>query len=194
MINRTPTPEHIWRLCLSCARHVHGHRPPSEAYALRVAHILFATAAHESTGFTERRQRRFDFNDRAGGWGIFQVQSATLRTCIRRLEANPVMRRNAAQWLYGHPEAPEDWYLAFTDNHGLGMEALLRVTAISDAVAALWARLTYMGDPDPIPSGLVDMARCWGKVYNTRQEDEKNRQWIQAYREHLPDSVQPVEE
>lgn len=187
----TSRPLAIWELCLSCATHVHGTRPPTPAYALRVARLLFGTAAHESGGLQHRRQMGFSYHNSGGAWGIFQAQLPTISTCLHRLDRNETLRRNSANWLFEHEQAPMDWYMAYVGHGPTAQLALLNVTAFSERLSCLWARLTYMGNPDPVPESVEAQAKYWGLAYNTQEDPEKNQQWAAAYRRHLPIEAGP---
>lgn len=187
----------MWSLCLSCATHVHGARPSTPAYALRVARLLYGTGAHESGGFVHRRQMGFSYRNEGGAWGFWQCEAPTIRTCLHRLDFNETLRQNAADWLFdsepGH--APSDWYLAFAGNGPTAWHALLNMTAISERLSVLLARLAYMGDPDPVPESVEDQAEYWGSAYNTRRDPVMNQQWVDAYARHLSvEMIRDIEE
>ena len=189
-----PTPQAIFDLSHSCAREVCGNRPPTDAYALRVAHILFGTAAHESGGFWQTRQVGFDFRRTSGAWGLWQCESETIRTCLHRLDFSVSLRTNAARWLFTRDDAPVDWYLPYVNSGPTLWQALLHQTCLSAPLSVLWARLAYFGDPEPVPATPEAMAEYWGRAYNTREEASKNEQWLEAYRRYLPDTAPALEE
>lgn len=189
-----PTPQTIFDLSQSCAREVYGNRPAVSEYALRVAHLLFGTAAHESGGFEYTRQMGYDFNRTSGAWGLWQCESDTIRACLHRLDFRVALRTNAARWLFGNDEAPVDWYLPYVHAGPTLWLALLRQTCLSAPLSVLWARLTYFADPEPIPATPELLAAYWGRVYNTRNEAGKNEQWLEAYRRYLPSDAPALEE
>lgn len=168
---------YMWDMCLSAARDIYSTRPPSSFYAYRVARLLFGTGAHESAGFFYNRQIGFRFDSGEGGHGYWQQEVVAIQDCIRRLDLNPDLRLNAAKWLFETKDPPTWWF----DYHKDYEKTLYHFTCMSPRLSCLWARLYYLRDPEPVPFLAVDQASYWGKVYNTRNEAEKNERWESDY-------------
>lgn len=175
------TRQYMWQLCQSCAESVYGNRPPSPAYAARVARLLWATGMHESAAFQHTRQIGFGLTGGRGGHGYWQIQSNSALNSMRRLDRNVSLRLNAAQWYFGGADGvagQAQWY------NSTPLSVLMIQIVTDPRLSLLFARLEYMKDPDPAPEKIDEMAEYWGRVYNTRQEASKNAQFAANFRHH----------
>ena len=93
------TPATNYALCAECASSVYASRAPTEAYAARVARLLFGTAAHESAGFRHSRQMRFSSVSPRGGWSWWQLEWGSISDSLHRLDGNEALATNAARFL-----------------------------------------------------------------------------------------------
>ncbi len=175
MTSEVATLRVMWDLCVSAAREIYSTRPPSAFYAYRVARLLFGTGAHESGGFFYNRQIGFGFQSGEGGHGYWQQEVGAILECKGRLDGSAALRLEAAKWFFGPKDVDDGWYTR------LNAEELLAFTCVSPRLSCLWARLYYMRDPEPVPFMAEEQAVYWGRVYNTREEPEKNAKWLSDY-------------
>jgi hypothetical protein len=163
--------------CLSCAKSLYRLNPPSPTYAHRVARFLLATAAHESNGFKETRQRGFTWNNQAGGFGMYQIEPiAWLDVRARLLQArNKALAIRAAHWLYRDDRQVPHWFNAYNT------QQIHEMLCLSPRLSLMVARVLMLRVPEAIPDAPDDMAVYWGKHYNTRELPQMNAQWLARY-------------
>lgn len=169
--------QEMWALCLDVAQNIYIKRPPTEAYALRVARLLFGTGVHESGGFAHTRQKRFEFDSLNGAHGYWQVEFPTLKHYLAVLRNNGELRLQCMRWYLG-TQAPgkAELLLTLTPPSVVAWEV-----CGNPRLACMLARIHYLLDKDPVPDTVAEQATYWGRVYNTRQEMKKNAQWAHAY-------------
>lgn len=167
--------QYVWNQCLDCAGSLYSKQPPSPDYEKRVARILFGTGMHESAGFRYNRQRGFEFNSLRGAHGYWQQEPVAVRQCLVILSQNKVLKERAAVWYFQNIGVDSEWFVK------IPFATLMQLTCADLRLSLMWARLYYMNEPTPIPESVLEQSRYWGRYYNTRNEQEKNDQWIAAY-------------
>lgn len=152
----------IWADCLDCAKTVYATRPPTEAYALAVAKMLYGTAAKESA-FQYHRQTVFKWHGAGGAFSLWQVEFDTSALgSLARLASSKELREAAGEYLWPtDPNVPDDWPRMFSTRDTWQQAALL-----SDRFGCLFARLHYFRINEPIPATLQEQAAYWLKHYN----------------------------
>ena len=154
----------IYKMCKSCMRACYSRKPDGD-YIERGAMLLFGTAAHESDGFKAVRQYGFgdpDDGDLRGGFSWWQVQMGSVSDSMDMLRRKPDLAERCADWLWQRHGANLYWF----DNYTSPVLATLLMDW--QRFGCLFARLHYMRDPNPIPSGLGRIATYYKDVYNTR--------------------------
>src|SRR5690554_6378343 len=170
--------EHYIYRCKSCAENIYGTRPPSSAYADRVAHLLLSTAATESH-FVYRRQMVFSWDSNRGAWGLWQTEQGSVEDGIKYLDMHPEMRQRAAVWLYQQKNA------AASILHAANIEHILLLISGWDRLGCLFARLHYIRFPEAVPHGLEAQAAYWKKYYNTRLGKGQPSDYIGNWHRHV---------
>ncbi len=163
LISQADHLKRIWTLCCQCAQALYGATPPSPAYALRTARLLFMTGAQE-TGFTWERQRAPQFESNIGGFGKWQVEPGSIKDSIDLLRNRPDLLTRATQWLFNDPHASDKW-LTFMDP--MALLWALRMDD-NDKIALLFCRLHYLRIDAPIPESVQDQAAYYKTFYNTK--------------------------
>ena len=153
-------PAVILQLSTDCALSLYASRPPSPAYANRVAALLFGTAAHESAGFHHTRQLGFADHTPSGGWSFWQIEWPSILDSLALLRRSPLLARNTAEFL-GLIAYPR---LMLPTPTPLPLLSLIRSWP---RLAVSFARLHYMRFPEPIPADLAAQAAYWKRTYNT---------------------------
>jgi len=156
------TPEELYMLCQDCATTVYGQRPPTPAYATRVARLLFGTAAQES-GLQWERQRSVSFDGPVGGFGKWQVERGSIRCSLDYLRDRPDVLERATAFLFDDPGARTTWV------ETMPLEAILWALRLdeNDALGVLFARIHYFMVAESVPESVADQARYWKVHYNT---------------------------
>jgi len=174
----------IYCLGMSCAQAVFGARPPALHYAVRVADLLFMTAAHES-GLIHRRQTVFaGKNTNRGGWSLYQVEWPSIEESLRVMNRKPEISTHVLRWLAAFhsrdlrgaveaalramPDLPED--TPADDLHEVSPWVRLlglMLEETGDPLGCLFARLHYLRAPGPVPATVIDMAAYAKRYYNT---------------------------
>ena len=152
----------VWRLCCGCAEAIYGTVPPSPAYALRTARLLFMTGAQES-GFAWERQRTPRWEGNTGGFSKWQVEPGSIQDSVAWLQRRPGVLERATRWLFDDPRASLDW-------PGLmGLDGILWAMRLddNDKIGLLFARVHYLRVPAPIPDSDEDQAAYYKQFYNT---------------------------
>jgi hypothetical protein len=156
-------PLDVWRLCVECAKAVYGFKPPDADYQLRVAKLLFGTAAHESRGFRYRRQisRKTlqPMKGWEGGWSLWQFEKASVIDSLDYLKRHGQVRERASRFVW-----PGEYGRELTD---LSRNDVLHESLQNDRMAVCFARLHYLRKPGSVPSTLMDTARYWKLHFNT---------------------------
>lgn len=156
------TPDIVLQDCNSCAAAIYGRTPPNEAYAARVATLLFGTIAHESDGFRARRQYGFSYESDRGAWGLCQCEPGSVRDSLMRLKTDQKLAKRVAVWLSGGDERATLTWLTDRD-----VPTVLRMLTANDRLAVLFARLHYFRVAEPVPESLEEQAAYYKRYYNT---------------------------
>ena len=152
----------IWTLCCQCAQSIYGTVPPSPAYALRTARLLFMTGAQES-GFLWERQRAPQFENSVGGFGKWQVEPGSIKDSLKYLFGRPDVLQRATQWLFNDPHASDKWSTLMDP---MALLWALRMDD-NDKIGLFFCRLHYLRIASPIPESVEDQAAYYKTFYNT---------------------------
>lgn len=171
-----------WLLCLDCAQSIYGYQEPNRRYARLVAQQLFGTAAHESNGFTARRQTGYDLDNVKGAWGLWQIERISIDDSFRRLDGKPKMALRAGHWIFGDVHIEPMWYRR--ECAALLPITFMQMLAVSDRLCCLFARLHYAWVPEPIPEGEQSQAIYWDDKYNKNAEKGHPEEYLRHYLKH----------
>ena len=169
----------IWTLCCQCAQSIYGVVPPSPAYALRTARLLFMTGAQES-GFEWERQRTPKFEGSVGGFGKWQVEPGSIGDSVKYLQQRPDVLSRATQWLFNDPHATDRW-VSIMDP--MAILWALRMDD-NDKIGLLFCRLHYLRVKYPIPDTEQDQAEYYKFHYNTIHGAATVAETISNYRNY----------
>jgi len=177
----------IWRLCQDCAGAVYSTKPPSPAYADRVARLLFGTAAQESE-FVERRQHGRDgrpLPGDIGAFGLWQVEIATsVEDSLDALYARPAMVERVKAWLPAYCRE-------VLETRNARFIAWFMTVPSGDPLAVLFARLHYLfRTKDPIPATVEEQAAYWKRWYNTIAGAGTVAEYLGNWRQRCADIVE----
>ena len=168
------TGREVWAICQRIASGVYIKRPPSEAYALRVARLLWGTAAHESGGFRYRRQLGFSLSSLAGGWGLWQIEHGSVTDSLYDVSGNAKLTSAVCAVLNDRGrELVRRW----------NTNEIIRATAFAeyDDVSCVLARMHYMRVRDAVPETPGGCAVYWKTWYNTSAGKGRPEQWLEAF-------------
>jgi len=150
---------------------------------------LLGTVYQESQGDT-RRQHGVNVLGNTGGFGIVQIEWPTVRECLGRLDANPVLALRLARWVFEDDRYGHDWYR---------MGFLYRKTPIlwmlrtSDRLALALARVNYGRFVEPIPGGTQLQAAYYKKYWNTKAGKGTPDQYLRNWLAHCQRTVEDWE-
>lgn len=152
----------IWQICQDCALSVYDTKPPTQAYAHRVARILYGTAAQEGAMKWER-QRSVRFDGTIGGFSKWQLEPDSIRAGLAMMRARPGLSETATSFLFDDPHAGTDWIKCAV------VDQILQWMRLddNDKIGCLFARLHYLRVPEPIPDDLRSQGEYWKEFYNT---------------------------
>ena len=155
----------IWTYCQDAANGIYESHAPTPEYALRVARMTFGTVMHENGGLQWRRQLLFgsaSTGNLGGAFGLGQVERATLRAMLERMNRLPGLRHHFREYV-GDVEVAACLTVDNTD-------ALCRWLENEpyDRLAVGLARLRYLSVTMAIPFVLRDQALYWLTFYNGR--------------------------
>jgi hypothetical protein len=170
--------QRVWSLCQGCARAIYDTRPPTPAYADRVARLLFGTAAQES-GLQWERQRTPRFEGSVGGFSKWQVETGSIEASLDMLRRRPALLKHATEWLFVDPNASTQWA------NTLPVEIILWAMRLddNDKIGLLFSRLHYLRVPAPISESLEDQAAYWKQWYNTIAGSGTVEQYLTSWRQ-----------
>jgi len=147
-----------WELARECASKIYSKTPPNAVYVEATANLLVGTAATES-GFIYRRQKGFDLTDSRGAWGLWQIEEASVKDNIERLQRDEPLRKNCSMFLLGHED--------MTGILNVRSHCLLRMIYSWDKLAILMCRLHYFKFKAAIPKDFQAQAEYYKIYYNT---------------------------
>lgn len=186
------TAEYIAALSADCAAGIYT-RKPSVKYARAVAQLLLGTAAHESGGFRYTRQggKPFEYmplpgmtvkeakRSEIGAWGIWQIESISVRESLRQLARRPAVAKRAGEWLVQDSRGIDILWL-YPDP-----VELCRAMTISTRLCCLFARLHYLWRPGRIPDTLQGQAAYWKRHYNTVAGAGTVAKYLRDWKQHI---------
>jgi hypothetical protein len=174
------TARKVWGICQSVARSMWVRRQPTEAYADRVARLLFGTAAHESASFIYRRQIGFEPHSERGAFGLWQVENGSATDSMYAIVKSPFLRSAVRECV-----SERSYGIVLSWCAKTALRATQR--AEHDDLSCVLARLHYMRVQSSVPATPDEQAAYWKAHYNTVHGKGTPEQWLRSYRkwEHV---------
>ena len=172
------SPLSISLLTTDCAQNI-WTKKPSKKYIRDVSDLLLGTAAHESGGFRYNRQMRFSYTSTRGAWGIWQIESISVKDTLQKLQDRPELDKNCGCWLVQSDRGPR-----LSELHSAPID-YCRTFPYSPAMCCIFARLHYLFKPGKIPSDITGQAEYWKKWYNTIEGAGTVDQYIKSWNDNV---------
>ena len=167
-------------------------RPDDLEYSAAAARLMGMCWAHESAAGKYHRQKLRgggEYSKNLGAWGVFQMEVSATERVSQYLDRRPSVSARVDEYLRNTPDG-----LIGVIDWGAGTGArvedadpylLLRLFAISKSIAAVYARIYWLFDPNPIPVDPGQMAIRAKAHWNTDAGKATPGDYLEAYNEHI---------